>query len=58
MTHGRSTSGVFQVASNFAANSGVSVYDALNYGGQYAYFDIVAANSSVFTAYLVGEPLR
>src|SRR5258706_519264 len=41
------TSGVYQVSSNFAANSGATVFDALNYG-QFVYFDITAAQSTVY----------
>jgi hypothetical protein len=45
------------VSSNFAANSGVSVLDVLNFG-QWAYFDITNARSTVYSLLLNGEPLR
>ena len=51
------TSGSYQVSSNFAANSGASVYDALNFG-QFAYFDITTAQSTIYSVAIQGEPLR
>jgi hypothetical protein len=50
-------SGSFQVSSNFAVNSGASALDCLNFG-QYGYFDITAAQSTVYSLILQGEPLR
>jgi hypothetical protein len=50
-------SGSFQFSSNFAANSGASVIDCLNFG-QYGYFDITVAKSTVYSLVIHGEPLR
>jgi hypothetical protein len=50
-------SGSYQVSSSFAANSGASVIDCLNFG-QYGYFDITAAQSTVYSLVLQADPLR
>ena len=50
-------SGSFQVSSSFAVNSGASVLDCLNYG-RFGYFDITAAQSTVYSLLLNGEPMR
>ena len=51
------SSGVFQVTSTMAVNSGVAVFDFPNYA-QWTYLDITAANSTVYSLLVQGEALR
>ena len=50
-------SGSFQVSSVFAINSGPGTFDVLNYG-QVLDVAITAANSTVYSLLVNGEPLR
>lgn len=50
-------SGDFQVTSSIVINSGITIFDQLNYG-LYAEFGFIAANSQTPRFLLIGEPLR
>jgi hypothetical protein len=51
------SSGVFQVSSLMAVNSGTFVFDFPNYA-QWAHLDITQAQSTVYTLLFQAEPLR
>lgn len=50
-------SGNYIVSSTFVANSGGSVFDVLNYG-RTADFGFTAANSTLFSIVIFGQPQR
>lgn len=53
------SSGTWLVSSSFVVNSGGSVFDVLNVGGNVADFAFTAANSQANVAVnVLGEPLR
>lgn len=52
-------SGTYQVSSTFVANSGGSVFDVLNIGGNVVDWTFTAANSQANVVInIVGEPIR